>query len=97
MTNENNIVALKARAKEAIELLEGRHQVVSQADRNIATVLVRLTETLAYGEPRTPQRSHHHGEDDPTGLPSTAQQEAERNAALAKLTPSEKRALGLPG
>jgi len=96
MTNENN-TALKAMAKEALELLEGRRAVVSQADRNIATTLVRLAETLAYSSPRTPQRSFHHDEHDPTGLPSTAQQEAERNAALAKLTPSEKRALGLPG
>jgi len=96
MSAENN-VALKAMAKEAYELLDGRHAVVSQADRNIATVLVRLAETMAYGVPRTPQRSRHHGEDDPTGLPSALQQEAERNAALAKLTPSEKRALGLPG
>ena len=96
MTHENNI-ALKAMAKEALELLEGRRAVVSQADRNIATTLVRLAEALAYGSPKTPQRSFHHDEHDPTGLPSTLQQEAERNAALAKLTPSEKRALGLPG
>ena len=96
MINENN-VTLKAMAKEALGLLEGRRAVVSQADRNIATTLVRLAETIAYGSPRTPQRSFHHGEDDPTGLPSTAQQEDERNAALAKLTPSEKRALELTG
>ncbi len=96
MTNENNI-ALKAMAKETLELLEGRRAVVSQADRTIATTLVRLAETLAYGAPRTPQRSFHHGEDDPTGLPSTLQQEAERDAALALLSPSQKRALGFPG
>jgi len=96
MTHENNI-ALKAMAKEALELLEGRRAVVSQADRNIATTLVRLAEALAYGSPKTPQRSFHHDEHDPTGLPSPLQQEAERNAALAKLTPSEKRALRLPG
>ncbi len=102
MTDNSDIMALKvalvAMSKEiAEELLSGRHAVVSQADRNIATALARLAETLAYGTPRTPKRAHHHGVDDPTGLPSTLQQEAERNAALAKLTPSEKRALGFPG
>ena len=96
MTTENN-VALKAMAKEALELLEGRRAVVSQADRNIATTLVRLAETMAYGVPRTPQRSHHHGVDDESGLPSLEQQRIERENALAKLSPSEKRALGLPG
>ena len=100
MTNESmqkvNIPA-QAMAKEALELLEGRRAVVSQADRNIATTLVRLAETLAYGSPRTPQRSFHHGEDDPTGLPSEAQLQREREEALRLLSPSQKRALGLPG
>jgi len=83
-------VAAIAMVKEALELIEGRRAVVSQADRNIAT-------TLVYGSPRTPQRSHHHGIDDPTGLPSLEQQQAERDAALALLSPSQKRALGFPG
>jgi len=96
MTNENN-VALKAMVKEALELIEGRRAVVSQADRNIATTLVRLAETVAYGSPKTPQRSHHHDAEDSSGLPSADQQEAERNAVLATLTPSQKRALGYPG
>ncbi len=90
-------VAAIAMVKEALELIEGRRAVVSQADRNIATTLVRLAEYVVYGSPRTPQRSHHHGIDDPTGLPSLEQQQAERDAALALLSPSQKRALGFPG
>jgi hypothetical protein len=99
MTDKNldNNVAMQAMAKEAKELLEGRHAVVSQADRSIATVLVRALEVIAYGAPRTPQRSRHHGEDDPTGLPSEAQLQREREEALALLSPSQKRALGFPG
>ena len=84
-----------AMCREIEQLRTGRF-VVSEANKEIVTTLLRAFETLAYGKPRTPTRLHHHGEDDPTGLP-TAQVDAAREAALAKLSPSDKRALGLPG
>jgi hypothetical protein len=96
MTNENNILPLKAMAKEALDLLNSRF-VVSEANKEITTTMVRLAEAVAYGSPRTPKRVHHHGIDDESGLPSLEQQRVERENALAKLSPSEKRALGLPG
>lgn len=95
MTNENNI-ALKAMAKEVLDLLNSRF-VVSEANKEIVTTMVRFAEAVAYGAPKTPKRAHHHGVEDEAGLPFTMQQQSERDAALAKLSPSEKRALGLPG
>lgn len=95
INNENNNAA-KTMAKEALELLNSRF-VVSEANKEIMTVVTRLAEAVAYGSPRTPKRVHHHDAGDPSGLSPAQQQEAERNAVLATLTPSQKRALGFPG
>jgi hypothetical protein len=84
--------SMEAMCKELTDLLNSRF-VVSEANKEIVTALCRLAETVAYGTPRTPKRVHHHGEDDPLGLPPNAGMT--RAEAVAMLTPEQKRALGL--
>lgn len=53
-------IALKSLLAEAKAQAEGRILQQTEADRILATMYVRLLETLLYGAPRTELPSRHH-------------------------------------